>query len=196
MISAAARGRARVFKAHVAARQQRLDATLGQPLVKTLIREFTKRSSEKGRSRAMLRLRRELDPHADFEIAKLHGRPLALWSTPVIADEGVALNYLLISPDGVRRGVWSFKVLEHGLQRYFERGGRDLASALLQANRACIKRKLFDLPTGEVLVSAPPGAFIGDTTEGGFGGGKIVVGKTWLHVDQLHFDQELLLADR
>ena len=190
MIGAEARGKARRFKAAVAARAARLDATLGRDDVKKLVREFVWRGSEKGRNRAILRLRQHIDPFADFEIARTHGRTLALWSTPVIEDEGIAVNYRLLGPDGVRRGVWSFRVIEHGLQRYFERGGRDLRTTLVEANRAVCRGKLYRRADREIVAAAAPGAFLGRVDPGGLVGSGIFVGRTWLHRDQLSDAQE------
>jgi hypothetical protein len=92
------------------------------------------------------------------------------------------------------RGIWNFRVIGHALERFYERGGKDLDQALYEANRCVIKGKLYRLPENEVLVDAPPGAFIGRVDPGGFAEAGIVVARTWVHSDQLHPDQERRLA--
>jgi hypothetical protein len=112
-------------------------------------------------------------------------------------DAGAAVNFLMIGgKPSLCRGIWNFRVIGHAVERFFERGGEDLDGALYEANRRVIKGRLYRLPeSGEVLVGAPPGAFIGRANPGGFKGAGIVVARTWLHFDMLHDDQERRLAE-
>lgn len=108
----------------------------------------------------------------------------------------LAMHFLMIGgTSAISRGQWSLRCLPHAIERFFERGGHELDQALYAANRATIKGKLYRLPeSGEVLVDAPPGAFIGCVEPGGFADAGIVVARTWVHADQLHPDQERRLA--
>jgi hypothetical protein len=195
VIPAEVRGKVRIFKRQTAERRARLDAALADGLTGA-ITGFCHRVTEKGRTRALQQLRRRIDPHANFEIARLHGKPLALWASIALdEDEGAAMHFLMIGgQSAISRGIWNLRVLPHAIGRFFERGGRNLDGTLLSANHAVVKGKLYQTASGEVLVSAPPGAFIGRVDPGGFADAGVVVARTWVPADQLHPDQECRLA--
>ena len=107
----------------------------------------------------------------------------------------MAVDFLLIGHQGgIRRGQWNFRVLGHGIERYFERGGRDLDQALFVANRAVCRGKLYTRLDSEIFAAAPPGGFLGRVDPGGLGGSGIFVARTWLHRDQLSDTQEGMMA--
>jgi hypothetical protein len=194
-ISTEARGRLRIWRRNQAARQAELERVLEAKQLRLLADDFVHRGSEKGRMRALLRLRREIDPVTEgICAARLHDNPSALWATIGIEPEGAEVAYLMISAArGISRGPWNLKCTDHALGRFFQRSprGADLSVALLDANVNIGRGKLYRLPKDEgVLVSAGDGAFRGRVDPGGLDHLGLVQAWTWLHTDQLFEDQE------
>ena len=60
---------------------------------------------------------------------------------------------------------------------------------IIEANYWASRSGLYRTEEGnEIMVRAAAGVFLGKTASGGFLGANIVLGRTWVHIDQLHDD--------
>jgi hypothetical protein len=198
-ISTEARGKLRLWRREVAERQGALDRVLERKPFRLLVDDFLYRGSEKGRLRALMKLRQKLDPvTAGARVARLHGKAAAMWAAISVSEDGAAVDYLVIDAVGkISRGPWNIRASDHALARFYQRSprGADLTAALLGANVNVGRGKLYQLPKDEgVLVAAGDGAFRGRVDPGGFDHFGLANAWSWLHSDQLFEDQENQLA--
>jgi hypothetical protein len=185
------------IKEAVADRLLRLRARLRDKSIEREITDFCRRGTELGRSRALRRLRRRFDCAATYEIAQLSDPPEALWALIGPEQDGATVFLLRIGGGkSVIGGTWNFCLTAHAIERFYERGGRDLEAAMIEANRAVRRGELHRLQKkGDVWIAAAPGAFIGSVEAGGYANAGTLRARTWLHFDQLGEAQERRLAE-
>jgi hypothetical protein len=196
VIPAEVRGKLRTFNSRASERRAALDAAMSTQTFSVLVALYCSRTEERGRRRALERLRKVLDRSAQFEIARLHRPALALWSSIVPGETGAHVELVMIGRAAIAKRRWNLVVSEHALIRFFERSGgaADLDAALIKGNRECARGRFHRLRGGtETIVKAGPGVFCGIVEPDDAGAGAMTA-RTWLHADQLREDQERRLA--
>lgn len=199
-VTAEARGAVRAFRAEVrrsAARFTGAGFEAGVPDS----RLYANRGSTVGRNRALARLIRRYGPPSlvlPRAVAWAYLRPIG----PVIvkptdagqAQPAVAVSYLtagrLKDRATLESGVWTVEVPDHALHRLAQRArGVDLATALFEAHERILRSRFDRWPEGDLLVTAGPGAFVGQLVPGrDVASGELIIyfrPRTWLHEDQL-----------
>jgi hypothetical protein len=192
-----ARAEVRSFRQAQHDRRVRLDEVLSSRPLVDAIAEFSRRSSEKGKRRALETLRELLEPFAPFEAARFGKDARALFAELICLEGGGAeVGFILVGRGAISRKPWNFACSEHALIRFFERGGQELEGALIEANRASTKGFLYTSPNGtEVLIPGGRGVFVGATEPGGFDGLGRCSGRTWLSENMLGPDQHEWLSN-
>lgn len=206
-IPAEARGAVRTFKTSL----RRADARFQAHFESREASREAARYSEcgaLGRLRALRKLQRRFgvqDRTVDDAPVWAHLRPreAAIVNPRDLGQtqDAVVIEYVTVTPRGdLETGLWTLEVPEHALLRAAQRSrGADLRAFILDAHRNLLAVRRESLPTGDVLVRAGPGAFVGQMI---YGKELKVDGvvvyfrpRTWLHIDQLGESQVSLSPD-
>jgi hypothetical protein len=159
----------RLWRERETARHAALERILGDEAMRELARDFTLRGSDKGRLRALVKLRRLLDYHAFFDAARTHDGPMAAWAAihPHDGnwyDTGEAdIEYVIIRGGRVLRNLWNARFLPHALERLVQRNppGTDLTAAVIGAHRSIVKGVAYETDGANLYIPAATGRFKG-----------------------------------
>ena len=203
-----------MWKSQASHRWARLEELFTSDAVHAIARDFSLRGSRLGQERALKKLRRVFDPLACIQLARVGGRPRALWlalvprSTPVIVgsddpgerQSGAATYFVLVggATQGcttLDTGLWTLEASDHALHRLIERGGTGagIDGVLLAAHHRILRDRLHLGADGEeLIVSAGPGIFRAARVVGASEATGLPVSfvraETWLHQDQIADD--------
>lgn len=204
-ITAEARGAVRVFKANLRRADVRFQAKF-ESLEASREAARWANCGSLGRARALRNLRRLFGPqdcHVQDRPVWAHLRPrdavILTPNDPGQAQDAVVVEYVTITGDGdLETGLWTLEVPDHALLRCAQRFREiNLRDAILDAHRNLLAIRCDPLPTGDVLIGAGPGAFVGQMIYGQEVKGGVVVyfrPRTWLHEDQIQ-DHRVWLTD-
>jgi len=161
----------RLWRERETARHAALERILGEDAIRELARDFTLRWSDKGRLRALLKLRRLLDDYAFFDAARTHDGPMVAWAAihPHDGnwyDTGEAdIEYVIIRGGRVLRNLWNARFLPHALERLAQRNppGTDLTAAVISAHRSIVKGRIaYETDGVNLYIPAATGRFKGE----------------------------------
>jgi hypothetical protein len=206
-VTAEARGAVRAFKTAVKESSRWFEGALFDAGVADA-NLYARRGSPVGRARALKRLVERygrpsltLPRAVAWTYLKTVGNVILRPSDAGQAQPAVAVSYLAAGrmiENGVylESGLWTLEVPDHALHRLAQRArGVDLGAVLREAHEQVLRLRLNGWPTGDLLVAAGQGAFVGQLVAGeDVKTGALVVyfrPRTWLHEDQLAPGQDL-----
>jgi hypothetical protein len=178
---AATRGALRAWKTRLAVERGWIGNLIDNRSGAQLMRDFVRKGSVKGRSRALKQLDVHLGAGATLYNYALDGpRPFALWRvlTPRpsrfpeaapdsgLAQDVVEVDYITLAENGFFQGMWALMVPDHALGRALQRSRLDSAGIILAAHTNLLKLRVEAVLPNDVLndrrkfwVRAGPGAF-------------------------------------
>jgi hypothetical protein len=161
----------RLWRERETARHAALERILGEDAMGELARDFTLRGSDKGRLRALVKLRRLLDDYAFFDAARTHDGPMAAWASihphgGNYYDVGEAdVQYIVVRDARVHQNLWNARFLPHALERLAQRNplGTDLTAAIISAHRSIVKGRIaYETDGVNLYIPAATGRFRGE----------------------------------
>jgi hypothetical protein len=161
----------RLWRERETARHAALERILGEDRVRKMVGNFTLLGSDKGKLRALAKLRRLLDAYAFFDAARTHDGAMAAWATirphgGNYYDIGEAdIEYIVIRGGHVLRNLWNARFLPHALERLAQRNppGTDFTAAIISAHRSIVKgRVAYESDGVNLFIPAATGRFKGE----------------------------------
>jgi hypothetical protein len=161
----------RLWRERETARYAALERILGEDAIRELARDFELRGSDKGRFRALVKLKRLLDSYAFFDAARTHDGAMAAWAA--IRPHGGSwydtceadLEYIVIRDGRILRNLWNARFLPHALERLAQRNppGTDFTSAIVSAHRSIVKGRIaYETDGVNLFIPAATGRFKGE----------------------------------